>query len=336
MWVRPKMRYVVGMRQPRLLLVVLLTACTGDSGEGAGKDDSRGDDSEAEEAQLRFVLSTGEEVWLAAYDPSAEDPVGAVGWTVSAAEATAGFRLDPPDVALLQPLDPAAPDMLAMPMVPALIEGGVVVGIGEHRPTWIQGTIPDNYAEMGLKQGWNAIYIDPSHQIIVTDPLQMPLSDNLRLQQSLSLEGGSHGPAAARLALLAQDGLQGPVLGSVAETTLGSDWDFSLSSAPEAGNFKDDPAMGAVATLVPTGFEDGDGTGAWSSGDSAQHGACYQEKPAWVLYLRPQEDVGIALERFRRHLRDGWNVQIGSESQPEGLADGSPLDAVYSCPLPSL
>ena len=138
------------------------------------------------------------------------------------------------------------------------------------------------------------------------------------------------------MALLAHEGLQGDVLGALAETALGGGWNISLSSAPEAGIFRNDPAMGAVATLVPTGYDDVDGTGSWSAGDVAQHGACYQGKPAWALYLQPQEDVGVALERFRRHLRDGWNVQIGLESEPEGLADGSPLDAAYTCPLPSL
>ena len=265
------------------------------------------------------------EIALAPYNPAASFPVGDITCTFTGADAAAGLELAAPDADLRLVLDPVnAPDMRVATLVPALFAADALVGVGEQWPTWVEGEIGASYAEIGLVAGWNAVYIDPSHQLNVVDPLALLLPPNMTPVTELAISGGI-APGAA--------GFVGAFLGveAYAEVSAQDAWSLSLVGDPGASG--ELAAFGATGALLGLGvFDDADTSGGWSAGDPVVHGVCAGAVPVYAAWLDPADDIAAALERQRRGYSNGWNTVSAPDTAEVLSADG--LAADPSCPAP--
>ncbi|MFN7143029.1 MAG: hypothetical protein ACK4YP_04585 [Myxococcota bacterium] len=184
-------------------------------------------------------------------------------------------------------------------------ETDVLLGVSRHDALYVEGTIPDAYAGIGIVPGWNAISArgegDPP-ELVAIDAI--PLEDNLVLRDAATV-GGTWTTTGAYVAVVADIG--DPV--ALVEGAATDPWTLTVSEAPPATSLRTENGV-TFGGYRPTAFDDTDASGAWSDGDTVTGLATTAAgEPAWLLWGEPVHTAEgahtlVTLGGFRV----GWSV----------------------------
>ncbi|MDO9280502.1 MAG: hypothetical protein Q7U06_01240, partial [Pseudomonadota bacterium] len=206
--------------------------------------------------------------------------------------------------------------------------GDALVGMPRYDVLYVSGTIPPEYAGVGIVAGWNALAArgegDPP-EVIATSAI--PLDDNLVLRESVTA-GGTWGLASGtRIAVVAD---LDPAI-AVTDGGAGAPWTVTVTGRPPPSTVMTREGV-TIGGYRPTAYDDTDGSGGWSTDDAVTGIATTADgEPAWLLWGEPATDVGAAhtlvvLGGFRV----GWDVGRQDEiayALPEALWSTLVMDA---------
>lgn len=338
------------------LLALPLFGCTGkpsDSGDtNEPVDDTAADDTGDAPADFTFALtgdyagSTLTLTWInfATIGTDTLD-LGEVAYTGAVTGATKGVSLPEPPAGDLQEVDPTnAPGMMLAGYVPGLhldadgdgLQSGdeVYVGAGLTWPVFLSGTIPADYADMGLVDGWNALELVPdSQEPVMHDITAIPLAASLAERTSITLGGSYVGDDGASLAILPSVMFEGGSVETyVYDGALDDPWSVTLDGAPEADHFAALQGVGLGALEVPIAYTDSDGSGGHTSPDPLAFPACSDGVVAGLVYLPGVTDLMTGWSLTLQGVGSGWvgltledsGGMLLSDAQLQDLAlDGS-------------
>lgn len=261
------------------------------------------------------------------------------------AEARVEITTEAPDASFLQEF---APEVMAAWFVPALHTDADGDGIpsGEEpylgvATTWLlylDAEPPDNIMP-GLKAGWNGLqmdFVDGGDEMVVVDPLTIPVDANLAVKEQLTLSGTwSEGfPEDSGLAVVsALATAANPVLWDAPSQ---SPWTIELDGPPPEDHF--DVLQGAnlyAALEVGIGYQDSDRSGDYTSGDFILHTLCADSDALGVLYLPAPTDLLTALMLGIQGNSPGWlGLRMNQDGAPP-LTDAElqNLDVSSACSL---
>jgi hypothetical protein len=198
--------------------------------------------------------------------------------------------------------------------------------VGRVWPLYLSGSIPIEYAALGLVEGWNALYVTESEAPDLYDIEAIPLPTNLApvLQAELAGTVAFDVGADAQLALLPNVAFDGLPFGSLLYNQgLGAEWAIVVDGPPPDLHVTDLFGTGFDGALeVPVAWTDTDGD-ALPSGDEALLGpACLGAFTAALLWVAPPTDPLVAFYFASEGTPVGWSrVRTTGEDAFAALSD---------------
>lgn len=288
------------------------TGETGDTGSGDGVVD------------LRFVLEgdrAGTTFNLLATRPEAKGlvPAGVVD-AQAVGGATVDVDLAEPDESLLVEVDPRNfPGLYACYFIPTLHldaggglvhdDGEVYTAVGAGWALYLVGTPPELRAA-GLDDGWNAVEIDGSGNLVdVYDPLDVPLAVNLLPRMSVTVAGTYGGEVdvdTLRLALLPYAAFESALLPELEyDEALTAEWSVTASGEPDPDLIIDLKGLSADPEIL-LAYTDTNGSGGFNLSDVPAYGACSRGAAAGAMWLVPPTTFELALGFALGGIPTGW------------------------------
>lgn len=298
-----------------------------DSDSAAGGDSETGADRPDGDATATFTLTgdwEGTTLTLTQIDPTSGYSWG-VGDRV-ASEAVEGDSVDvtlsAPDVGdLIQPDPDAWPDLWFLPLAAALHvdldgNGGLTgdesyVGVGAVWVTWVEGEIPDTWAEKGVVEGWNAMsYANDGVTPVVGRLSGVPVDAGLAPSDAVTVGGSWTGGGTSDVCLIllpAHVMAGGEVDELLVDEPLEDPWTITMSGDPPEDHYSRADALGGeIVFEFPYAFHDVDGGGTLDDGDDQQRFACDGDAAVAVAYIPPVHTLYAGFQLGRAELRTGW------------------------------
>lgn len=293
------------------MLAFLLIACPGptpDSGDSNDSDDSS-IDSEAPpiDPDLGFALSgdwDGATLALIQFTPGEEDAVGDIWQTWVPDDAAFGVEAGEPPAEHF--VAPEGGDFEVALYLVALFhdansngahdDGEAWVGISPQWAIYAQGTMPDDLP--GVVEGWNGYTPDfDGTDDSISDPLTIPVSDNLRPNDSITL-GGTYAGELDAARLLVVPGVWMTTgetdVAPIDDIVLEAEWTVTLDGEPPADHFSELEGVGNAAMELLFAYTDANENEEYDPGDTPFAAACHEGDVAIMLYLPPITDLEAA------------------------------------------
>jgi hypothetical protein len=236
---------------------------------------------------------------------------------------TVAFTLDAPDSSWISELEPGMYAAIFLPVVYEDADGDgshdsaeVFVGVGWDMPMWASGTISSTYSSLGVTEGWNALVVDHNSHSATTvgDPGAMEISLDLWPTEDMSIGGTYSGSApigSMSLALLTKDVMGGGSVSALLhDDALTDPWTIDVSGVPDSDHVYTDGTTGLDLGLeYPIGYQDDDGSGGYTSGDSLESWACYGTEAVLLEWCDPVQDL-TALYNYHANISSspGWSI----------------------------
>ncbi len=265
------------------------------------------------------------------------------------------FELPEPDGSHLTEISPGTYAAFYLPALFHDIDGDgghdadePYVGVGWSWPVYFSGAMDSTHGSMGADLGWNAMAMsrDTHTATRLSVDVTLGLSPTTWPNDTLTVGGGYSGSGSVeslRLATLpptcACSGYSGPPLPF--DDALTDPWQFDLSGEPDASLSKFDEVAGVYLSPLHIGvYEDDDGSGGYTTGDTLHEVACSSSETVTVAWIETVTELDVAYN-FTHPLGDlngvGWvaNHMDASSSADAGEqidgADLTTMDLNDSC-----
>lgn len=316
---------------PVLAPVMLLTACTGKTinmGDDTGdtSNDSADDTADDVPPDFTFALSgdwAGSTLTLTWLDftslGSEQIELGAAGYSAPVEDDSTGVPFGVPPEADMQEIDPDnAPGMKLAGYLPGLhldadgdgLQSGdePYTGVGLAWPVYVSGTIPSDFADMGLVEGWNALEFLPDGALPVTrDITAIPLDASLAERTSITVGGSYTGEDGASVVFVSSLLFEGGTVDAfLYDGALSDPWSVTLDGPPDADHFSELEGVGMAALEVPIAYMDSDGSGGFTDRDTPLYAACADGLPVGLLYLPGITDLLTGWSLTVQGVGSGW------------------------------
>lgn len=185
-----------------------------------------------------------------------------------------------------------------------------LVGITRFDAVYLEGTIPEPYAAIGLHEGWNAMRADDEGPPHLGDPLALALEANLLNAPTATATGTWETTVAGLVAGFSTED-PGVAIGITSAT---DPWAITATGDPSASTWFTGGDV-TVAGFRLGAFTDVDASGNWTAGDTATAVAVTAtDEPAWLAWGAPVTSAHEAHVLVTRGgFRVGWSVVKGTE-----------------------
>jgi hypothetical protein len=209
------------------------------------------------------------------------------------------------------------------------------VAVGDTYALWLEGTLPADFAALGLQLGWNAVRQPTGGAPPGVEPLDaIPLPLNL-LPGSLTVGGSSDGVEDANLALLPWVVLDGGAVASFLfdqDAPIGADgWSITVDGAPPTEHFAPEEPGQLVryALEAPLAYLDTDAVAGLSNDDTPVGFGCDDGRTVLLMWLEPPTSVRSAWAIHAYGYTVGW--QALSFDGDAGVPVEDPSTLTLSC-----
>ena len=198
------------------------------------------------------------------------------------------------------------------------------VGVGDIWPTYVQGTIPDDVADAGLHEGWNALLLNEGYIEIGVQTYEIPMAVNLAADNTITIGGdysGETDPEDLNLALEPMTNTTDSKWDSlIYDGHLTDSWEINIEGAPPEDHlvdWEDQPFK--VAAEAPVAYSDEDASGSMNGPDQVVNIACYKNEPVTLYYAAGTTDLETAYEFTAYDIRFGWMAAASSAENGDRL-----------------
>jgi hypothetical protein len=192
---------------------------------------------------------------------------------------------------------------------------------------YMEGTIPQQYQDVGFVEGWNAVWTSDEEAPVITDRLALEVDANLLPSLSATAGGtwtGAEGKRVGGWSITDPDLV-------VSAAPASTPWSVTASGDPPASSIFDSGEV-RVAGFRLCSWEDSDSNGSWSATDEwTDVGVTAAGDPAWISWggevsTASQAHILVTKGGFRV----GWSVVYGTEgSKP---VDPAEVDSLLMTP----
>jgi len=343
------------MRLTALTLLACAAGCSAEkveSGDTANPETDADTDTDADADSDADTDTDPVETDLALWVDG--DPTG-LGWQLVHIDASAGFNpgealvggtVDGVDIPVDAP-EPAASDLIEVEDFPGLYYAYYVPGLfldadndGEADPgeawagvgmTWalyLTGPkkLPADLSAMGLVLGWNAfdMNFDGHTGPVVADPMAIPVPDNLRAVEEITVGGMlMSGVGEARVALVPSTVFDGGTTSTyVYDEVLYGVWEATITGAPPEDHLISLDGAGMIAAAeAPVYYTDQNFSESLDAYDYVVDVACMDGSVVGAFWLAPTDDFYYAFNYALSGIGIGWDVVVFGGEELEYLPE---------------
>ncbi|MCB9795470.1 MAG: hypothetical protein H6741_22420 [Alphaproteobacteria bacterium] len=205
--------------------------------------------------------------------------------------------------------------------------GEPIVAAGATWAWYLEGDLPQQLLILGFRQGWNAVELDFVGEGLPTvrDIDAIPLPADLWPVESLTLAGSytAEFPLGdQRVAVISGETFSGsPPATLLYDEDLSESWSITLSGAPPADHWDTSGEINGAYEVAVT-YDDSDGSGAFSDGDTPRFVPCLEDAAVVAVWSAGPEDLVTAVYMSVLGIGTGW----GALALPAG---GQEEDVLY-------
>jgi hypothetical protein len=191
-----------------------------------------------------------------------------------------------------------------------LDQGEPVIGVSPHWAVNARGTLPDSIP--GLIEGWNGYipaFDDGDGQ--ASDPLTIPVSDNVKPVEEIELSGTGDTAENLRLMLTPISLITEGTGEAMWDQPLAGTFTTSLVGAPPQEHLDTYEGLGEAALELYISYIDNDASGSFTPGDGPLHTGCFDGRAVFVVWREPAElSLTEAWMAALQGMQSGWSAML--------------------------